>query len=601
MDISWLSDAEIKPDPELMIPDDYQENDGITQEVTTGTALTSNGYSVSLLASDEGMQGNSNAEHVPKKDKQKHSKDMLNEILAGIKAKRYTIHYAAKMSGVPRSTLRYRLAAERKGIIGKKGFTRFSLQEESSIAQWVQRQQSRGLPVTKKEISQRAKDMLDKKPRATEKKIRNGMPGRKWLANFLQRNEHITLTPESTDSSLNEKNIQDWFKRIGDYLEQEKVKDVLNDPTRILYGDETFYRLHLKMPKTKVVNPNDTLRSTVLFTFSAKGSIYPANVSLPVPRMSKQIADTFPIGWKIHQTDDGLMKTADFHSYILDTLVPALQKEKVRFPVLYFIQGFKSRAARLAADLCKELGIIIVGLYENSSNVLQPKDTSIFKPSNVLTDSFCGICTVDRKPLTITVNNFGKLIQDAMDTGITKYRIQIAFRNAGIYPFEATAVKFDKRITPNFADAELDTSDNSPSEENIQPTSGSIIPQPIEPRLLTPPNPPAYLQVPTKYIEQALDMIGEFRITEYLEQPPYLLSPEQNIIQYMYFNILAPHAKKAAAVKIDRKTDLNRESVFVNENPQIDRDNSCSLVSSDEPGGTITVQVEMEGDLELNS
>ncbi|CAI6359928.1 unnamed protein product [Macrosiphum euphorbiae] len=89
--------------------------------------------------------------------------------------------------------------------------------------------------------------------------------------------EHVT----AASSCISEKDIRKWFNDIHQYLKEENLCDILNDPSRIFNGDETGFSL---CPKTKTVlapkgskdvyevavgNSKDNL--TVMFIFSAAG------------------------------------------------------------------------------------------------------------------------------------------------------------------------------------------------------------------------------------------------------------------------------------------------------------------------------------------
>lgn len=85
----------------------------------------------------------------------------------------------------------------------------------------------------------------------------NGRPGKKWMNSFFKRNESISMrTPEAISKGravITKESIIKWFEKLTDYLTQIQALDVLEDPKRVLNGDETSFML---CPKTgKVIAP----------------------------------------------------------------------------------------------------------------------------------------------------------------------------------------------------------------------------------------------------------------------------------------------------------------------------------------------------------
>lgn len=54
----------------------------------------------------------------------------------------------------------------------------------------------------------------------------------------------------SASGNVSETNIKKWFDDLYQYLTEEKLADILNDPVRVFNGDETGFSL---CPKTKSV------------------------------------------------------------------------------------------------------------------------------------------------------------------------------------------------------------------------------------------------------------------------------------------------------------------------------------------------------------
>lgn len=96
-----------------------------------------------------------------------------------------------------------------------------------------------------------------------------------------------------------------WFRELDEYLDSIHQKDILNDPKRILKGDESGFAL---CPKTgKVLGPrgfknlyqikprNEKENLTVLLKFNANGDMCPPCVVFPYIRPPKAVVNSMPI------------------------------------------------------------------------------------------------------------------------------------------------------------------------------------------------------------------------------------------------------------------------------------------------------------------
>ncbi|XP_062541699.1 uncharacterized protein LOC134209705 [Armigeres subalbatus] len=216
-----------------------------------------------------------------------------------------TKYHAQKFYGIPRGTLQYRLSEhfKNKGRTGPDSL--LSTSEETIIVSWLQVMEKRGFPITRKGLASKVAAYLRKHPR--DNLSRNYVPGRKWLEGFMRRHPQLTLrTPEgitSASAKVSEQDIRKWFKTVEDYLVENNIADILNDPSRILNGDETGFCMNVppkKVLATKgvknvpfVENQNGKQNVTVLFTFSADGTIIPPDVILPYKRLSRDIVQSF--------------------------------------------------------------------------------------------------------------------------------------------------------------------------------------------------------------------------------------------------------------------------------------------------------------------
>lgn len=282
--------------------------------------------------------------------------------------------------------------------------------------------------------------------------------GKSWFKLFMARHPEISIrTPEAitnASSKVSPKDIKNWFQDVYNYLEENNLLDVLNDPSRILNGDESGFCLN-PIPKKVIAEKGkkdvsfvETTSSkeniTVMFSFAANGSIIPPDIILARKRLDLATLRCFPSDWGIGKSDNGWMDTQNFVLYIKKILYPALLKSKTTFPVIYFVDGHSSHVALEAADLCRELGIVLIALFPNATRILQPADVAIFGPLKNSWRNVVDIWRSDHPAERISLATFGQLLQDAMNKALKKSTIINGFSACGLYPFNADAINYSK-------------------------------------------------------------------------------------------------------------------------------------------------------------
>lgn len=239
--------------------------------------------------------------------------------------------------------------------------------------------------------------------------------------------------------------------------------EILQDASRIYNGDETSFFLN---PKTKAVlaargsrnvyeveHASSHTNVTVMFSFSADGSTVPPMVILPMQRIRADLLRTFPADWGIGKSDKGWMDASNFELYVRKVLYPFLLKKGVTFPVIYFVDGHSSHMAADVADLCLELGIILIVLYPNTTRITQPADVAIFKPLKNAWKAAVSEWHDRNNGETLTLNSFGMVLQEAMKRGIVANSIINGFIVCGLHPFSPDSIDYSKCIAKSAASA----------------------------------------------------------------------------------------------------------------------------------------------------
>ncbi|XP_025205825.1 uncharacterized protein LOC112602107, partial [Melanaphis sacchari] len=298
---------------------------------------------------------------------------------------------AAKKFGISRSTLQFRL----KNLNGKTSCgpaTVLSDKEEELLQTWIIESCKKGFPRRKEDLQMSVKQFLDVNNRLTP--FKNNMPGNGWYRAFMQRHPLISIrTSErvtTASACVSEKDIKKWFSDIHQYLVDEKLDDILQDPTRLFNGDETGFSL---CPKTKSVlapkgakdiyevavgNAKENL--TVMFTFNAAGDMCHPMVIYNYQRIPQDIVNSVPPNWGIGHSESGWMKSEVFYEFIANIFYPFVVEKGITFPIILFVDGHKSHLTYQLSELCTSFNIILIALYPNSTRILQPADVAAFRP-----------------------------------------------------------------------------------------------------------------------------------------------------------------------------------------------------------------------------
>ncbi|XP_031332059.1 uncharacterized protein LOC116162555 [Photinus pyralis] len=216
---------------------------------------------------------------------------------------------AAEQFNVPRATLQFRASEKfnEKTTLGPNPI--LSLEEENRLKNWIITCQDKGFPVRVEDIQDSVKGFLDANPRANP--FTDNRPGR----------EAVT----AASSVVSEKDIKKWFTSVQEYLHRKGYFDVLQDPSRVLNGDETCFLLCPKNKRVLAVKGSrnvyqiehhSKVNLTVMFTFAASGEVTAPMVIYPYKRIPSNVVNSVPREWGVGCSDTGWMKNENFYEYL---------------------------------------------------------------------------------------------------------------------------------------------------------------------------------------------------------------------------------------------------------------------------------------------
>jgi len=97
-------------------------------------------------------------------------------------------------------------------------------------------------------------------------------------------------------------------------------------------------------------------------------------------RLPQDIINSVPENWGVGHSDSGWMKSETFYEFIANIFYPFLLENKIKLPVILFVDGHKSHLTYQLSQLCSDFNIILIALYPNSTRILQPADVAAFRP-----------------------------------------------------------------------------------------------------------------------------------------------------------------------------------------------------------------------------
>lgn len=255
---------------------------------------------------------------------------------------------------------------------------------------------------------------------------------------------------------VSEENLREWFRGVHSFLEENGLESVLNRPRSIFNGDETDFQLSPKIgqflgPKTRkdineIVSEKEKEAEslTVLCTFSAAGDALPPMIMFPYKRIPAQLTNSVPRNWPIGRSNAGWMVSDGFYEYIAHIFYPWCVKNGVRFPVIYFLNGYRSHLTLQLSDFCARRNIILCSFCPNSVHITQPCDVSIFK---ALKSKWKRVVQEYKKTTqqSVTKATFAPLFKNVFEQ-LSRSSIQNGFSQCGLYPFNESVVNYEKCI-----------------------------------------------------------------------------------------------------------------------------------------------------------
>ena len=165
----------------------------------------------------------------------------------------------------------------------------------------------------------------------------------------------------------------------------------------------------------------------------------------PYKRIPAHLTKSVPDGWAIGRSDSGWMVSSTFYEYMANVFYPWCLKQKVQFPVIFFLDGYKSHLSLELSDFCNKHQIILVALFPNATHIIQPCDVAIFRALKYKWKEAVQLHKQETQT-ALTKATFAPLFKKAFDQ-LSVDSIKNGFIKCGLYPFDENAVNYDQCIS----------------------------------------------------------------------------------------------------------------------------------------------------------
>ncbi|XP_053598650.1 uncharacterized protein LOC128668867 [Microplitis demolitor] len=369
----------------------------------------------------------------------------LSDIRSGV-----PLGVTSQKYGIPKTTLHSRVK-NKVPIDAKKGPKTFlSTKEENQIVKWIFFLSDRGFPVTKNQLLDSVRDLINELGRKTP--FTDNRPGRHWYESFLRQHpdiaKRVVQNLTSVRASVTENSLRNWFKEVEAYLVEKQLIDI--PLSRIFNGDESAFQLCPKAEPVitrkgtkavyKVVNTNDKENITTLFMVSAAGEMVPPMIIYPYQRIPHHVSKHVPKSWFISTSQKGWMTGENFFEYVANGFYPWLMEKKIEFPVILYVDGHSSHLTLPLVNFCRINKIELVALYPNATHILQPLDVAVFHPVKTAWKKTVDGHRIEKNGQSLKKENFAPLLNKALQSMKSlKNTIEHGFKACGLCPFNAEA------------------------------------------------------------------------------------------------------------------------------------------------------------------
>lgn len=395
-----------------------------------------------------------------------YSRRDLKLALAALDRKELSLNKAARQYNVPRSTLStFYEDRNRNTRIGPT--PTFTVREERDMVEWVKDLRYSGLAVKRTDLLEAAQWILESgSPRST--KIKDNTPSSSWVRAFERRHPTVTaclqVEPfgEEKPAAVPER---ECFEEVFQHLQ---ALELFSEPGRLFKCNEIGFGFSFNIAQSFEKPVNGTKRAdliTASFISSAAGRlafpmiVYPYRETIPL-----ELAATVPLFYGCGNSATGMMTKDTFYNYVTKTFFKFLMLNRVKLPVILFVDGTRPNVSMELWKACRKLGIILMAFNPDDSRnckkhiayatpltrvIKGQLDDALLRWKEANSDKF------------ISEMNFTELLYPAVQNSVTE---ELILRDWQDFTFYQWILKRRTRVEEiEFVSADLETTE--PTEE----------------------------------------------------------------------------------------------------------------------------------------
>ncbi|KAL8356743.1 hypothetical protein RB601_001856 [Gaeumannomyces tritici] len=361
----------------------------------------------------------------------------VERALAAVRAKG-GIRRAARLYGIPESTLRNRIKGALPIRQSQKEYQRIALEQEKRLANWILLQESLGLPPTHAEIRFFAEDIL-----------RNGRPsqplGKHWLQAFLGRYPKVksgrarrieNARVQGATTAI----IKQWWERLLiPEVAAIKPENTYNADEGGLQEGRTGNGIVLGLAGARALqrkDPGSRTWTSFIECISATGVSLPPLIIFKGKNVQEQWfpANLAPFqGWEFTATNNGWTNDRTGLEWLQKVFIPRT-KPSPPAPRLLILDGHGSHVTTKFMLLCFRNDIFLLYLPTHSSHVLQPLDLAVFSPLKQAYRKEIGFKALFTCLTVVKKRQFLSAYHHARSVALTPHIILSGWRASGLWP-----------------------------------------------------------------------------------------------------------------------------------------------------------------------
>jgi len=387
----------------------------------------------------------------PKKAKRKQWTDeQMTEAMEAVRSGSAGMNEAARMHGVPPTTLKDRMSGKIKHGT-KSGPQRYlNDEEESEFAEFLKESSTMGYGKTRRDVLRIAESCAKAKGVLRKERITQG-----WWRSFRERQGDLSLrrgdnTAHVRMDAVNEETISHYFSLLQEIMD---VNDLNDSPGQIYNVDETGVPLDPKAPNivsqtgAKKVRYRSTGRKgqiTVVACGSATGQVIPPTIIFEGKRVNHAWTSNELPGMSYGCSDSGWITTELFESWLCEHFLKHAVRER---PLLLLLDGHSTHYQPDLVRYAVSNQVLLLCLPPHTTHEAQPLDCTVFSPFKAQWRAVCHDFFQANPGKVITKFNFVNLFVKAWSQAVTPANVIAGFRTCGIYPVNSAAIRVNSSNT----------------------------------------------------------------------------------------------------------------------------------------------------------